>query len=470
MSDSRRRLERIKDAVIVVLFIMTILLLYLVWQGSPRKISFSGIFNFISPGAVLPSAEDFIKPDFVVYGYGDAAFSAEIQDASSIYDGLLSLVKANSGKYPVGVSEISAEQKAQMMNEFKSLRLVFPKDIPFLEYCKRNGIESQPGYDSVQFINEVIISEAAPESIFVVSGDTCYRFLPDGMQEDIAGHYLDGLKSQEPIFYAAGNILGGENPTLLPLHFSSELARSSWNSEAQYDPGGTAKEMAVAIFGENFDFVRRITDNFGNLTYMYGYGQKTLSCSAEGSYEYRMTPSTGADPGFYGSLESAISFVAGHGGWGDERRASGYLLSHASVEGSGREKIYNFEFSQTAEGVRIYSEAGPAIKLRLCAGEVFYYNRRAGIASAKFSQEREAVDAANVLAGNCNLMYNILSGELLVPSSDKAFSYVVDRLERVSVGYVLSGGTLEPAWVMGLEGGNIFFFGLYDAEPLGFTR
>ncbi len=469
MSENKRRFERIKDAVIVVLFIMTILLLYLVWRGYPQKINLSEIFELISPGTVLPRAEEFIKPDFVVYGYGDAAFSAEIQDASPIYDSLLKMVQENSGKYAVGVTEISAEQKAQMMREYKSLRLVFPGDIPFAEFCERSGIERQSGYESVQFLNEIIISEAAPESIFVVSGDSCYRFWPDGAEEFI-GSYLDGIKSQEPIFYAAGDILGGENSTLLPLHFSSSLVRSVWKSEAQEDPVRTNKEMAVSIFGENFDFVRRITDNFGNLTYMYGYGQKTLSCSAEGSYEYRMMPSAGADPGFYGSLESAISFVAGHGGWGDERKASGYILTHASVEGSGRDKIYNFEFSQVAGGVRIYSEKGPAIRLRLSAGEVFYYSRRAGLANATMAEEKEAVDAANVLAGNCNLMYNILTGDLLVPSSDKAFSYVVEKLERVSSGYVLNRGMLEPAWIIGLEGGNNFFFGLYDAEPLGFTR
>ena len=47
---------------------------------------------------------------------------------------------------------------------------------------------------------------------------------------------------------------------------------------------------------------------------------------------------------------------------------------------------------------------------------------------------------------------------------------VMRVLRDAAACYVCAEETLEPAWMITMEGGSKFFFGLYDAVPLGFTR
>ncbi|MBQ2095844.1 MAG: hypothetical protein II474_08060, partial [Firmicutes bacterium] len=82
----------------------------------------------------------------------------------------------------------------------------------------------------------------------------------------------------------------------------------------------------------------------------------------------------------------------------------------------------------------------------------------------------QTADAANVLAGNCHLIHSVLGGNVLAASSDEEFAFVADRFRDASAGYIVTEDSLTPAWVITMEGGTKFFFGLYDAVPLGFTR
>ena len=122
------------------------------------------------------------------------------------------------------------------------------------------------------------------------------------------------------------------------------------------------------------------------------------------------------------------------------------------------------------DGVPVLSEGGPAIIVRVSGGEVCYYRRAVIEASAQHSEEMPAADAANVLAGNCHLIHSVLGGNVLAASSDEEFAFVAERFREASAAYVAGEDELAPAWVITMDGGTKFFFGLYDAVPLGFTR
>ena len=63
-----------------------------------------------------------------------------------------------------------------------------------------------------------------------------------------------------------------------------------------------------------------------------------------------------------------------------------------------------------------------------------------------------------------------LGGNVLAANSDEEFAFVAERFRSAAVSYVVGEEELTPAWVITMEGGTKFFFGLYDAVPLGFTR
>ena len=470
MNERARKVEKLKNAVIVVLFLTTVLLLNLTWRSEgAAPFRLSSVLDFISPDVWVPDASEFIAADYTVCGFGDATFSRDADRAAADLDDLLQEFRAESANASFLINEVTEQQYREMLTGYRCLKVVLSCPVPFGEFCDRNQINRSSVFDQVGTVSALLVSEAAPESIFVEGGGQCWRFISDS-EQDLASPLLASLVRKDPIYFTAGSMLGNSNMAILPLTSSATLASSTWESEAAADVERAGRTMAESIFGENFDFVRRITDSFGNVTYMYGYGEKTLTCLTEGSFEYRTGTVEGQDPGFYNSLQNAIAFVATRGGWGSDRHALGYRLCGARTEGSGRNRLYTFEFAQMLDGVPLLSEDGPAIVVKVCGGEVNYYRRAVVSAAAQQAEEQQTADAANVLAGNCHLIHSVLGGNVLAANSDEEFAFVAARFRDASAGYTVTEDSLTPAWVITMEGGTKFFFGLYDAVPLGFTR
>ena len=469
MNERARKLEKLKNAVIVVLFLTTILLLNLTWENEGSGgFRLSSVLDLISPDVWVPDASEFIAADRTVCGFGDATFSVDTGRAADDMNVLLQTFRDKSTA-AFEIDEVTDQQYREMMTGFRSLKVVLSCPVPFGEFCDHNGIARSALFDQVGTVEALFVSDAAPESLFVEGGGQCRRFIADS-ENDLATPLLDTIARGEPIFYMAGSMLGNDNMALLPLAGSADLARTAWESEAAGDTEKAGRTMAESIFGENFDFVRRITDSFGNVTYMYGYGEKTLTCLTEGTFEYKTGAAEGPDPGFYSSLQTAVNFVAARGGWGPDRHALAFRLCGAKEEGSGRNKQYTFEFAQLLDGVPLLSEDGPAIVVKVAGGEVNTYRRAVASAEAQRDDAQPAADAANVIAGNCHLIHSVLAGNVLAASSDEEFSYVAERFRQASAAYIVREDELTPAWVITMEGGTKFFFGLYDAVPLGFTR
>ena len=470
MDARARKLEKLKNAVIVVLFLTTILLLNLTWRSeNAGRFRLSSVLDFVNPDVWVPDVSEFIAADHTVLGFGDATFSIEAGRAAEDLAAILQAFREESSNASFLINEVTDQQYREMITGFTSLKVALSCPVPFGEFCDRNGINRSSVFDQVGTIDALLVSEAAPESIFAAGGGQCWRFISDS-ERDIATPLLLSLEHSGPIFYTAGSMLGNSNLALLPLSSAADLAATPWKSEAADDVERAGRAMAESIFGENFDFVRRITDSFGNVTYMYGYGEKTLTCLTEGVFEYKTGTAEGSDPGFYNSLQSAAAFVAARGGWGSDRHALNFRLCGAKQEGSGRNRLYTFEFAQMLDGVPVLSEGGPAIIVRVSGGEVCYYRRAVIEASAQHAEEMPAADAANVLAGNCHLIHSVLGGNVLAANSDEEFAFVAERFREASAAYVAGEDELTPAWVITMDGGTKFFFGLYDAVPLGFTR
>ncbi len=470
MGESAKKREKLKNVVVVVLFLTTILLLNLTWRSeNSGGFRLSSVLDLISPDVWVPQPEEFLTADRAVYAFGDDTFAVDRSAAGEALSGILDALDRESRSATLLASEVTPEQYREMLTSFRCLKAEFDFRMPFGEYCERKGVNRSPSFDSIDSFDALMVSDAAPESIFVLDGDLCWRLISDS-GEDLAGPLLATLVRKEPVYYTAGSMLGSQNLALLPLTSSNDLTWTTWESEAEDDMEKAGREMAESIFGENFDFVRRITDSFGNVTYMYGYGEKTLTCLASGSFEYKTEPAEQADPGFFASLQEAVAFAAARGGWGSDRRNLNYVLCGSSESGSGRSKQYTFEFAQVLGGVKLQSEDGPAITVQVTGGEVNYYRRAVVNSVARYAGEQQAADAANVLAGNCHLIRSVMDANLLTVSSDEEFSYVAERFRSAEAGYVVTENRLRPAWIITMAGGSRFFFGLYDAAPLGFTR
>ena len=97
MDERAKKQEKLKNAVIVVLFLTTILLLNVTWrsegQGSFRL---SSVLDFISPDVWVPDADEFVTADSAVYGFGDATFSLDRENAKQQLQAVLDKRRAET--------------------------------------------------------------------------------------------------------------------------------------------------------------------------------------------------------------------------------------------------------------------------------------------------------------------------------------------------------------------------------------
>ena len=469
MTDSKRIVENIKNVILVVLFLTTILLLYLLWSGdSSSPIVLSDILPFIEKESDAPEWLDVIVPEYLAVGSGDGSFKVEYQDMTAVRDESIAIL-AEIYEGTLQVYTITEDQYNKAMSQYACAIIGWPADLPYQEFCQKCGIESSAA-EGIDFMSSLAYSDAAGDSVFIhdAVNKLHYRLALEGA--DFARPVITGDAAGQSAYYPASVILGCSSSALIPIseHSSQQVCRYARES----DDERTRISIAEGIFGDTFDFVRRMTDDFGTVTYMYGYGQKTLTVLQDGSYEYKAETS-GESQGFFGDLETALKFVAQCGGWGGEDQGISYRLVEAEEKGTQRDRSCTFGFAGFIGDNRIYAENGLPLVVTVKSGSISYYYRNAvTLAEAEAGETAPVCDAANVIASNAGHMYKVENNDALSPDTDEAFSVIADSVDSVSMGYYLFEGddSLLPCWVVRLSGGDCFFFDLYGGSPLGFSK
>jgi len=471
-----RRIENLKTLLLVVLFLTTILLLYLLWmQKESRGFSVSDILGYSKETVITASADSVIKPDYAAYSSGDGSFRMVSGGTLALQEHAISIIKAGLENSGAAVSEISREQYYTAISSYSSFLFKTCVDFPTADFASYFGFNNASSLGSVTHISSIAFSDAAKESVFISDEivGKYYRVLFEEGGEWVS-ELLKGAMLSGEIYYLSGAVLGGSGKALIPLYTSSKLDYCEYRNE--HDEGGRdlRSGMAEAVFGENFDFVRRLTDSFGNITYMYGYGQKVFIANADGSFDYSSEVSGSYSKDFFTDLETALTFASECGGWKYSGGESGFMLSGYEVEGTGRACARTFSFVQQVEGETICSESGPAIQITVDSGQVSHMSRNVAVVAApQYSVDTfEITDAANVVAENCNHIYNILNSNTLAAEADEAFSFASDAVSQVGIAYFRSSKDeiMSPCWRIDTSEGAVFYFDLYTASPLGFTR
>ena len=468
------RAEHIKTVILVVLFFTTILLLYLLWSLDSQS-------RFHLPDILpqrqtleAPEAESMLIPDQVVYGMGDGSYRQTEADTRVIFEKALLTLQTMFGESGAAVSEITEEQYQDAMGQYRSLAISFAYAIPFGELCGRWEIPQPSGAEVIQAMNALAFSEAAAQSIFIadLQDNKYYRLYAQSETDVFAGMTEGEDLSELTAYYTVGNILGGENDWLIPLTAQSSLVPLRWHEESEEASQNVQQALAEALFGENFDFVRRITDNFGNVTYMYGYGQKTFTHQVDGVLEYKNETLDETAGGFFRDLETALSFVAAHGTWDSiDGREIRFFLTDVQAVTAGRQEGYRFWFGSKIMEQPLFYESGTPIEIEVLDGQISYYRRDviSVLTGSESGAHRPVQDPANVIARNYNHIYNVMTGNLLSVNEESAFEYVAGAVREIRMGLVriANDDWLQPAWILETSGGHVFYFSLYEAIPIG---
>lgn len=476
MTDHSRKIyiERIKNVLIVVLFLTTILLLSFFWKDISLK-DLNPI-NIIEQNnnAYVPEAQELIKPKNILFYYGSEDYTvAKGNDAygeTTVYSHALDLIQ----KYMTNASsaeKIEADQYNQVMS-YAFVNIRFDYNIPFEQFLKQNDIAASVSLNDIPEMTSIGLSSASSENLFVKDKETdsYYRIIiedqdtVDELSEQVMDFIQTMEKSEYVPYYNMANIAGGENDALMPLYMPSSITAVEGTREFSISDQARVNRIASGFFASGLDFVRKITENKGSLLYMCGSSQFLLM-NEDGSIEYseNFESSGYKEQNFYDSLSTAIEYVSSHGGWTNlyQNGCRAYLKSVEKVELSGY-KGYEFFFGLEYEGVPVEYTSGNILSVKVCGTQVVTYERNIILTSRDSGQEDEgwyAMAPIDILTNNYSKI------------GDGGFEQVISNIKSIKFCCIRDREndslTVKPAWLIIMSDDGRFWFDPQTGEMLG---
>jgi hypothetical protein len=493
--------ERLKNVLLVVLVLSTILLLYFLWNDDAGV-----VFRVPDADVETISVRSVLYPERIVVNFGaenytlpaDTAalwYGVEGSDAPAFMHGLAAFLASEN----IAVGAISKADFLDVMRA-RSVRADFSFAIPMADFCTEFGLPRPASINVIDAFTCAAYSEASPESLFLCDapGDRYYRLAVEGE----AG-FKDLIASVESAdnasYYPLKTFSGVENDTMLPLDLGADKAPTELSYVRGVDPSdesdeGRMREMTQAFFGKRFDFTRKITEGDGTIVYMYGYGEKVLVIKRDGSLEYSAAaPERGGATTFFGALTTALAFAASHGE-PDVRAAAPkrIYLKDAQVAFADGLRTYRFSFGLEIDGHTVYYADSEPLIVEVTGQQVDYYKRDMidGL-SRGAADETPAAGAAyapfDLLTEHFAYIYERLSARDLVAAlelddDERMFERVAESVTGLSSGLLrLSEGDLGergtqgafadeqrllPVWMLSAAGLD-FYFDLYTGAPAG---
>lgn len=478
-----RRIEKIKDLILVVLFFSTILLLYFFWENQLfENFQLPDIVNSQEEYESIP-LEEVIVPDNIYASSGNGVYVKVYSGKRDLWKRALGEIQKFGESSGIFVGEITREQYLDAMSGYTSVQFDLGYEVPFAQFCEYYKIARSQSYDTVEAVSTIAFSGASGESLFIVQEQKgkYYRLVSDGERTQLRTIAEEIAASDDASYYPISEVMGVENTTMIPWEASVSYGPLKWETERQRGEDEDVTALAQSFFGENFDFIRRMVDTKGNVTYMYGYGQKTFIRYADGPFEYKEEAGNGSGgtPSFYGSLDTALQYVAAHGSWRtfDDEAVSVFLSRAVSIE-QNKQKGYRFEFGLMAGDLPVFYEQGIPLAVEVVNGQVTYYQRNLIQYDLPEVQDVSVqTNVANVIASNYTAIYQLLNPQEAMTRAPKEewFDEVVAGINDARLGYFRSVSNAEsaerqemvPAWVVTVNNRLRVFFDVNSGELLG---
>jgi hypothetical protein len=465
-------IENIKNILLVVLFLFTILLLYLFWGNASLR---SANADYQKGQAIDVAA--ILEPDRLEVCFGGDVYTV----VEKQYRVFMDCFKTFAGSRNLSVEEISKAVYEETIQQ-PSIKAVYEYFIPFTAICEIHEIDRISGADTINSVSELAYAERYDDRLFVADrrADKYYVIVGSASRGFAAlRDEIESLKNSGFSYFPLGTYVGGENRALCPESFESSLSDIPYSLEDfSKQPENGASIIIKSFFSDNFDFVRRIEEENGTTIYMYGYGRIVVIARGDGTLEFKMEDEERAlsQLKYIEAFERANAFIAAHGAFEAVRGMSFTpYLKEVMVDPAGK-KGFRFVFGVKINGSKVYYQSEAPMIIDVTGGRVSYFKRNIlNVSPNDFMNAddmyRKTHPALNALAGNFEYIYGILSDNQIVKTADLSFEDVADLVGRFDSGYVRideNKKALNAAWII-IIGGIEFYFGLDDGEPLGYS-
>ncbi|MDO5441391.1 MAG: hypothetical protein Q4F55_02410 [Bacillota bacterium] len=298
MNKKLQLFEHIKTAILVVLFFTTILLLYLCLNQSGNDFTISDIIPGGRTNEIIINVGDYIKPNCFIQSKGQGKYNLSF-DTTGIDRAVDECAGHLLSSSTISIEKSTKEEVDKVALEEDSIIITYSFSYPFDDYCKKLIEKTVESENKNIFFNAIVFSDKSKECIYLIdSADNCYKVISgenyystDRIEKEFAGKVFHDINA--------------ENLDSLTL----EIQENNLDVEP-IEIEIASEDLAENIFGETFDFIRKITDNIGNETYMYGYGEKRLTVYVNGDFEFKEDVASAGESNFYKDLETALLFDA----------------------------------------------------------------------------------------------------------------------------------------------------------------
>ncbi|MGB3368742.1 MAG: hypothetical protein WBA54_14700, partial [Acidaminobacteraceae bacterium] len=236
---------------------------------------------------------------------------------------------------------------------------------------------------------------------------------------------------------------------------------------------------AINAFGSDFDFVKKVRDIDDSIIYMYGYGEKALRLSDDGSIEYKekITNSESIESSYILDLNLAIQAAKKFG----ESVQSIYLSDYEEMM-VDKVMIRTFYFNYRIKDLSVYTlgnKLGNSYKIEISDGEVTFISKniRRYVKTLEVDAERKVYSIDEVIDKNSDLILNnYIRDNSLVFIPEKQYEYVykfLQEIKDIDLAYFLdpksNSAEMVPVWKIEIDN-TLYCFSLYDGTPLSVEK
>ncbi len=473
------QIERVKTVFLVVLFLMTILLLYFSWKDS----FFGSIkipVDFLTPEKTvsLPNFEELIKPSEIVVNFGSDTHTVVNTKGYAYWDAMLLELNGFMKMKNLKVTEITKNQFDEAMN-FRSMRIKFDFNLPFKDTLAQYGIQQDSKNIQIDMLTAIGYSTAIPDSLIIYDGKNqkYFRFVSEYDLKALASIIDKIEKNPFDPYFPMSVFLGIDSKILMPISVKTQMTEIGYGKEFNYYETEKIVAFAQAFFGEGFDFVRKITENNGTTIYMYGYGQKILILNKDGAIEYKeeIGDAPNVPLSYYDSLNYAVNFIGAHGSWEslNGTKLTPFLKDSKPISVANKNG-YRFTFGMFINDHPLYLNANKEVlSIDIIGNRILNYKRQMfdisqnTLDSLKSAPEQPTIDPINILTNNHMEIKTVLNDAgIIVPGTTETdfFENTSLLIDEIKMGYVkpnekdgIQTGKMYPAWIFRVGGIEVYY-------------
>lgn len=439
--------ELIKSIVLVALVALSIVLVLMLWPRTGEGFELGDLFKFEKEEEQSYDITKILTAKNATYRKADGNIVV-FKYPKEVFNDTQSFISTFLSTHETAATEISSDMYDEAKMDFESLRIKFSFIVPFDQYVSISKFVRESGYESVIDFDEILISKIYPNSIFFKNSkeNKCYRIYAASEYENfdsIISSAVQSSRKYEDVSYLLGK---GESAS---IPFANLELKYSFGSSSKMD-SAKEEQLVRALFGETFDFARRAVDANGNITYMYGYGQKIVTLSKNGDVEYRAEALSGSSEGLLYDIGSASTFLENIGAL-DEDDRSYYVISYASRENTGKTNATKIIYEKVFDEKEILGDESITVEVE--NGEVISYTKENRLMTS-YSSLSYVKEAASLLAEKSKEIYEICLGIRALSAND-AYDFVCTKVEYVKEAlFEKEEGAFYPCYIVCMQDGK----------------